>query len=90
MKSLMRASNPIYSVVCSGGREVPFLQCLRTHYSIVIRQCTGGVVDCGVQVFVSKTNQVRIEVTGRLRGDGRTTDSATSWGVVKNKAKESW
>ena len=27
---------------------------------------------------MSKTNQVRIEVTGRLRGDGRTTDSATT------------
>jgi len=27
---------------------------------------------------VSKTNQVRIEVTGRLIGDGRTTDSATT------------
>ena len=61
-----------------GGRDVPFLQCLRTHCSIVIRQCTGGVVDCGLQVFVSKTNRVRIEVTGRLIGDGRTTDSATT------------
>ena len=27
---------------------------------------------------MSKTNQVRIEVTDRLRGDGRTTDSATT------------
>ena len=27
---------------------------------------------------MSKTNRVRIEVTGRLRGDGRTTDSATT------------